>query len=80
MSVHDTQHYPEIKRMLGIPEDEPIFIIRGQDKVAVDAIDFYVDLSEAPGNDPSFMDDLRKVKDEFSDWQVKNSDKVKQAD
>lgn len=80
MGVHDTQHYGEIKRLLNIPEDEPIFIIRAQDNISVSAIDDYMDLSERPGNDPTFMDDLRKVRNEFADWQIKNSDKVKQAD
>lgn len=80
MSVHDIQHYPEIKRLLGIPEDEPIFILRAQDEVSLDTVEAYIDMSEKPGNDPTFMQNLRQVADEFNHWQVEHSDKVKQAD
>jgi len=41
MGVHDTDKYGAIKEMLGIPSDEPIFIIRGQDVVAPLAIEAY---------------------------------------
>ncbi len=80
MSVHDTQHYPEIKRLLGIPEDEPIFILRAQDDSACPMLDEYIQFNVRPGNDPSWLDNMRQTANEFNDWQVKNSDKVKQPD
>jgi len=41
MGVHDTDKYPAIKEMLGIPSDEPIFILRGQDMLTPLTIEFY---------------------------------------
>jgi hypothetical protein len=43
VSVHQTERYKQIKGILGIPEDEPIFILRGQDKLAAGAIESYED-------------------------------------
>lgn len=31
MGVHDLSVYPQVKELLGIPADEPIFILRAQD-------------------------------------------------
>lgn len=80
MSVHDVEHYPEIKRLLGIPENEPIFILRAQDLLSLETVGFYRDNSVRPGNDPSFLDNLRQVENDFANWQIKNSDKTKWAD
>lgn len=44
MGVHNEAVYPEVKRLLGIPEDEPIFIIRAQDVLSADAIEGYREL------------------------------------
>jgi hypothetical protein len=41
MGVHDVDKYPEIKRLLGIPEDEPIFIFRAQDFLMEDVVRYY---------------------------------------
>jgi hypothetical protein len=40
MSVHDAD-YSKVKKLLGIPEDEPIFILRAQDKHAPWAVEDY---------------------------------------
>lgn len=40
MSVHDA-NYNEVKRLLGIPEDEPIFILRAQDRFAPQTVEGY---------------------------------------
>lgn len=80
MGVHDTEKYATIKALLDIPEDEPIFILRAQDYTAVDAIDHYTKVNERPGNDASWLDQMRRVKDSFVDWAIKNSDKVKFPD
>lgn len=41
MGVRDVDKYGEIKDLLGIPSDEPIFIIRGQDMLACPVIETY---------------------------------------
>lgn len=43
MSVHDTDKYAEVKRILEIPEDEPIFILRSQDRFAPLAVEDYAE-------------------------------------
>lgn len=80
MSVHDLSVYPDIKDLLEIPQDEPIFILRAQDRSSVETLKFYTEEQVRPGNDPVFMDNLRQVKDEFEHWQIENSEKVKRAD
>lgn len=87
MGVHTSPEvYQEIKNLLGIEvsedwrEDEPIFILRAQDVLAHPTIEYYEDLAEARGCDPSFLDGLRLVRNAVQDWQVKNSSKVKRPD
>jgi hypothetical protein len=80
MSVHNLTVYPDIRDLLDIPADEPIFIIRAQDRVSVAAIEAYAHLNETEGNDPTFMDNLRQVADQFNHWQVEHSHLVKRAD
>jgi len=41
VGVHATDRYSEIKAILGIPDSEPIFILRGQDKLAANAVQSY---------------------------------------
>ena len=79
MSVREA-NTPKIKAILNIPEDEPVFLLRAQDVSSVETLYRYIFLQEVPGNDPSFLEELRRIRNEFEDWQVKNSDKVKRAD
>lgn len=80
MGVHDKDKYPEIKRLLGIPEDEPIFILRAQDKCSFQTLIDYEDNVADVGADDIFLNGILKVQDEFSEWQGKNTDKVKTPD
>jgi hypothetical protein len=80
VGVHSTQVYPQIKELLQIPHDEPIFILRAQDQTSVDTLDHYISENETEGNDPSWLEEMRKVANEFEDWQIKNSRKIKRAD
>lgn len=41
MGVHDLDRYDEVRSALGIPEGEPLFIIRAKDYTAVHALDSY---------------------------------------
>ena len=80
MSVHDVQHYPEIKRLLSIPEDEPIFILRAQDEISVETIAGYSELAAEAGADRNFLDGMASVAMQFADWRASNRDRVKIPD
>lgn len=78
--------YQEIKALLSIKihddwrDDEPIFIVRAQDSESVKLLDEYIKLQTREGNDPSFMDHLRRIRNAFEDWQIRYPDCVKDAD
>lgn len=89
MSVHDRDKYPEIKKMLGIPADEPIFILRAQDNLALGLIDEYarrygVDArtmgNKAPTEMRDFIGGLRNVQDNFAAWRLNHLDGLKFPD
>ena len=54
-----------------IPDDEPVFIIRGQDKHAIATIKFYLGLCDHAA---------MAVADEFIAFQANNPDRVKDPD
>lgn len=64
----------------GIPDDEPVFIIRGQDKAAVDAIISYGDHAGVQGATNEFCDSVTRRSDEFAEWQESHLDAVKVPD
>jgi hypothetical protein len=80
MGVHDVKNYPEVKKLLGIPEDEPIFIIRAQDDVSIEAIAKYAGLAEKAGVNPNFLSGLVDVQLQFGEWRRVNREKVKIPD
>lgn len=89
MGVHNREVYPEIKRLLEIPEDEPIFIIRAQDKLAEQAVEEYGQLyrrevgqggAKMNADQRVFRDALDETSDEIWAWQENNRDKVKLPD
>ncbi len=55
----------------------PVFGLQAHDKLAYETIDYYEDQAESAGCSPSFLENLRKHKNEFGDWQIKNSEKMK---
>jgi hypothetical protein len=72
--------YSAIKRILEIPEDEPIFIIRGKDKLATESVDDYLALAAARGCNSTFLKDLESVVSDFERFQARNPDVVKLPD
>jgi hypothetical protein len=85
MGVHDKNMYPAIKELLGIPQDEPIFILRAQDQMSLGTIDYYRDryqvasaLRQQPQKD--FHNDLDDAYNEFDDFQSAHSSRVKMPD
>lgn len=86
MGVHDLDKYDEVRSALGIPEGEPLFILRGQDITAVDVVLAYrrnytqsmLIAGKIP--DKKFVDDLDNVAHEFLAWRQDHHDTVKLPD
>jgi len=53
----------------GIPEEEPVFVIRGQDVCAPETLDRYADLAEVVGAGPAFVSAVRAHADRMREWQ-----------
>ena len=63
-----------------LPTDEPCFVIRAQDKLALNMVSYYWQLSSAAGQPDEF---LRQVDDHYAavaEWQRTHQDKIKAAD
>lgn len=85
MGVHNKVMDPKIKELLGVPEDEPIFILRAQDDKALAAVEnyYYLQSQDRPAEDhqaPEFLDEIRAIREEFFAFQEQNPDRVKKAD
>jgi hypothetical protein len=74
----------EIKELLDVPLNEPIFILRAQDKFSVDAITQYkaiVHNQTIIGEESSeWTEELGSIRNDFINWQRDNRDKVKVPD
>jgi hypothetical protein len=61
----------------GIPEDEPVFIIRARDRLSVAALDAYAELANIGGEvEEEFLDQIDGVTGDFKIWQRQNETKV----
>lgn len=80
MGVHATEIYPEIKKLLGIPTDEPIFILRAQDDAAVETIEVYKVEAKTAGSSDDFIEDVDRALLEFENWRLNNADLCKVPD
>ena len=60
-----------------IPDDEPVFLIRAQDRVAVALLDRYAMLAEAAGSPPRHLTGTREAIERFVAWQSEHPDRVK---
>ena len=86
MGVHQSEEvYLEIKKLLDIPEDEPIFILRAQDQFSVSTLADYLN-NVVNGTDNShntvgeWFNNMRQTGSKFLNWQRANEDKVKVPD
>jgi len=82
MSVHDA-NYTKLKKELGIPTDEPIFVLRAQDKLSMPTLARYRNFAnETVGmteGDPWF-ENIDEVIRQFTIWQQDNAAQVKLPD
>jgi hypothetical protein len=58
-----------------IPYDEPCFVIRGQDKFAIQAIDLYITLVNGTVSD-EMISELERHRDEVRRWQHNHATKI----
>lgn len=83
MGVHEASVYADVKDALGIPEDEPIFILRAQDTLSVPAIARYAILAqelEMDKPDDAWFRHIDEIQAQFSQWQTSHANKVKIPD
>jgi hypothetical protein len=79
MGVHDDKQYHKIKELLGIPADEPIFILRAQDGFSTRNIARYLNdvmmlAVEAPSAD--WKKNIEEIIQAFADWQHAHTTKT----
>lgn len=86
MGVHNSKEvYDQVKELLGIPTDEPIFVLRAQDLYSSKAITLYKDLvhdGRKIGHEElhEWLSDVGSTENDFLNWQRDNRDKVKEPD
>jgi hypothetical protein len=79
MGVHNAEAYPKIKELLGIPEDEPIFILRAQDGFSTRNIARYTNdvmLLAEKAPDLEWKNHMEEIMQTFSDWQHTHTTKT----
>lgn len=68
---HARNDYNRIQDPAGkIPEDEPVFLLRGQDKAAVGAVRAYAEILESMGGDPVLVRQSREQAKRMEQWQA----------
>lgn len=66
--------------LAAIPEDEPIFVLRAQDKAASRAIRAWIDAAASLGADKDKVAGVRCTLFAFVEWQTANPTRVKVPD
>lgn len=79
MGVHDAD-YSKIRELVGAAEDEPLFIIRGQDVLAIPAIARYQGLAMEAELGEDFINGLNNSVALFATWQTDNPEAVRKPD
>ena len=69
-----------IKRSNGeaIPDDEPIFILRGRDRLSLRTVAYYLTQSSLDGCTMYHIDGIHEAIQKFRDFQIKHSELMKQ--
>lgn len=76
----NTERIAEVKALLGVPHDEPIFVIRAQDKAACATLIDYADNSERVGASKQFVDAIDGIADDFEKFAIEHPDRQKVPD
>lgn len=67
-------------RITGIPDDEPVFILRARDALALDTITAYAKACEAVGTDDRHVMGVEASHAQFVAWRDANAELVKLPD
>jgi hypothetical protein len=62
------------------PADEPLFLLRGQDQLATQTIDYYVGGAGVHGSPESHVEAAHQAAKAMGEWQAANPDRVKVPD
>jgi len=77
---HARPDYNRIQDPAGkIPEDEPVFLLRGQDRAAPGAVRAYAEILESMGGDPVLVRQSREQAERMEEWQAAVRSKVADA-
>jgi hypothetical protein len=84
VGVHDAD-YKKVKKLLNVPEDEPIFIVRGQDDLACAIVTRYENMArqiEDPNLKPAaeWYDNMADMINEFANFRNNHPDRIKIPD
>lgn len=63
-----------------IPLDEPVFIIRAQDKAAAETLRYYLHLCKVEGSSEEHITAATAARDQIVAWQAAHADQVKAPD
>lgn len=75
--IHASQHYNRIQDPENkIAEDEPVFLLRAQDKLAPAVLRHWAGLHVIFDGDPVLTEMIRAFSYQMEDWQKKNGCKV----
>lgn len=78
---HAREDYNRIQDPAGIiPEDEPVFLLRGQDPLAPIAVAIYAEAAEAQGASKEFVDNCREQANCMEQWVKDHSSPVRIPD
>ena len=74
---HARKDYAEIQDPTGkIPQDEPVFLLRGQDQCAADTVDFWADAVEDQGGSEKIVRAAREQAMAMRVWQKDRASKI----
>lgn len=77
---HARSDYDRIQDPAGlIPDDEPVFLIRGQDRAAIPAAQAWCEVAEVIGADPGIVATVRRHIEVVRAWQAEHGAKVPDA-
>lgn len=60
-----------------VPDDEPLFLFRAQDKLLSAVLDHYVELCKQAGSPPEGIADLQAYVDEIKKWQADHPERTR---
>jgi hypothetical protein len=61
-------------------EDEPVFVLRGADRLSPRVIRYWIDRAKMRGVSEEKIEEVRELLTELEKWQTENPDKVKLPD